>query len=220
MDACPIDLIWKLLIVGVENELGSRVLKIAREQGVSGGTIVLGQGKALNQPKSWFKAELKRQEIILMLVDDKQVAAVTDAICAAIKIEKQRRGYAFTLSVSDVVGSSLCRMTAKPNEKKETTMTNKAIFTIVERGAAELVVETAEKNGAKGATIINGRGAGIHETSRLFSLAIEPEKEIVLILTDARLEQTITKAIAQAVRLDQAGRGLMFTLDVDHLRGL
>jgi nitrogen regulatory protein P-II len=39
---------------------------------------------------------------------------------------------------------------------------------IVERGKAEKAVEIANKTGAVCVTIINGRGAGIHETSKVF----------------------------------------------------
>ena len=41
---------------------------------------------------------------------------------------------------------------------------------------------TAMENGATGGTILHGRGAGIYENSSLFSMAIEPEKEIILFL--------------------------------------
>ena len=98
-------------------------------------------------------------------------------------------------------------------------MKRQAIFAIVDKGYAETVVEAAEKAGARGATVVNARGAGIHETARLFSMEIEPEKEIVLILAETALCGAITDAVQAAIGLDEPGRGILFSLDVRQAHG-
>ena len=95
-----------------------------------------------------------------------------------------------------------------------------AIFVVVDKGLAELVVKAAEKAGARGATVINGRGAGIHETSKLFSMEIEPEKEIVLIIAKREFVDSITSSINNAVNLDEPGRGILFIVDIQKAYGL
>jgi len=48
----------------------------------------------------------------------------------------------------------------------------KCIVAIVERGKADKVVEKAKKAGAKGATILYGRGTGQSEALKFFNLHI------------------------------------------------
>lgn len=95
-----------------------------------------------------------------------------------------------------------------------------AIFVVVDRGKAEAVIDAATKAGSRGATIINARGSGIHETSTLFSMAIEPEKEIVMILAQVSLTESIVSIIHERLHIDEPGQGILFTLDVNKAYGL
>src|SRR5690606_27736116 len=51
------------------------------------------------------------------------------------------------------------------------------IVVIVASGVAEEALEAARRAGAEGATILHGRGSGIHEQKKIFNIPIEAEKE-------------------------------------------
>ena len=94
-----------------------------------------------------------------------------------------------------------------------------AITTIVDRGKAEDVIDAATKAGSKGGTIINARGSGIHETSKLFSMDIEPEKEIVIILSE--VESTENRIFdKKPLKIDEPGNGIIFIQDVNKTYGI
>ena len=97
---------------------------------------------------------------------------------------------------------------------------NELIFAIVEKGKGELVVEAAQRVGATGATIINARGAGVHETTRIFSIEIEPEKEIVLMLIDKSLKDIICESIQKETDITHPKKGVLFTQSVNEVYGL
>ena len=96
----------------------------------------------------------------------------------------------------------------------------RAIFTIVDRGRAEYVMEAATQAGAKGGTIINARGSGIHETNKLFSMEIEPEKEMVMVLSEKDSVDSIVSSIRQKLDIDEPGKGIIFVQDVSKAYGL
>ena len=96
----------------------------------------------------------------------------------------------------------------------------KLIVAIVDKGRAELVVKASQDGGANGATIVNARGSGIHETSRLFSMEIEPEKEMVLLLVQAEQTEAICGAIRSQLDIDQPGKGILFVQPVNEVFGL
>lgn len=94
------------------------------------------------------------------------------------------------------------------------------ILTIVEKGSAEQVIDAAMKAGSHGGSIINARGSGVHETSRLFGLKVEPAKELVLILAASDAVRDIVRQISADLRLDEPGNGIVFVQDLARVRGL
>ncbi|HOA17575.1 MAG TPA: P-II family nitrogen regulator, partial [Fervidobacterium sp.] len=78
----------------------------------------------------------------------------------------------------------------------------------------------ANKAGAKGGTIINARGSGIHESGKILSMEIEPEKEIVMILSESDTTENIVSAIKDAIKIDEPGNGILFVQDVNRTYGI
>jgi nitrogen regulatory protein PII len=94
------------------------------------------------------------------------------------------------------------------------------IVTIVNKGNANAVVDASKKAGAEGGTIIYGRGSGIHEKTMLFSLMIEPEKEIVLTLIKADITERVLESIISETNLNEPGNGVAFVMDVEATAGI
>ena len=89
---------------------------------------------------------------------------------------------------------------------------------IVEANGCDM--DAARKAGASGGTILHGRGTGVHEAAQFFGVSIQPEKELVLILTRASERRAIMAAIAEGAHLDRQGQGLTFSLPVDEVAGI
>jgi len=85
---------------------------------------------------------------------------------------------------------------------------------------AEDVLEAAKSAGSTGGTVIHGRGSGVHEKAKLFNIEIEPEKEIVLILSETAKTDYIVEAIKEKLNIDKPGAGILFVLDVNRTSGL
>jgi nitrogen regulatory protein PII len=54
----------------------------------------------------------------------------------------------------------------------------------------------------------------------LFAMEIEPEKEIVLILTKKETTQKIIEAICHKMKIKEPGNGIIFTCGVNQAIGL
>lgn len=213
-DNCP----WRLLVVIVDHGSGSKVLKHARQAGIRGGTIFFGRGTAGIRKTEWFGNYEVRKEIVIMAAGPETVEKALSHLTQVLKLYKPNHGIAFTMPVVELLGSiNYCE---EPLSKEGNEIMEKAIFVIVDRGNAETVVKAAEDAGAQGATIIKGRGAGVHETSKLFLMEIEPEKEIVLILCDDSISKAISEAIVQATDLNEPGKGILFIMNVEKTMGL
>ncbi len=94
------------------------------------------------------------------------------------------------------------------------------IVSIVNKGYSEKVVEASKKAGAEGGTIMFGRGTGIHEQAKLFSITIEPEKELILTLIDREKTDAVLEAILVEAELCKPGKGIAFVLEVERTIGI
>ena len=94
------------------------------------------------------------------------------------------------------------------------------IITIVDRGYADQVMDAAREMGARGGTVLYARGTGVHETARFMNIAIQPEKEMVLIIVNNKSVKDTIKAILEVAGLRTSGHGISFTLPVTDFVGV
>lgn len=212
------DLGFSLLVVITGCGNGSHVLGIAKKLGIKGGTLTLGTGTARNRMLNFLELCDIRKEIVIMVCGTLTAERALKALDAKLRFDKKGHGIAFIMPLEDVFGVSSFAGEFSAQGKGDDMY--KAIFTIVERGLAESVVEAATEAGARGGTIINARGSGIHETSKLFAMEIEPEKEIVLIICESAQAQSIMDAIRKNMQIDEPGRGIVFTMEISQAVGL
>ncbi len=98
----------------------------------------------------------------------------------------------------------------------------KLIIAFVEDDKTDLVLDTARKYGAKGATVINNaRGEGIKKSKTFFGLTLETQRDVLLFLVEEHLSRHILEKIAGAGQFDaQPGTGIAFQVDVEDAIGV
>ena len=96
----------------------------------------------------------------------------------------------------------------------------KSIFAIMNSGYSELAMEAAKACGAKGGTILHGRGTISKDAEKFFKISIQPEKEIVMILAKSDLVDDILKGLYNAIGSATEAQGIAFALPVDEVIGL
>lgn len=211
---------FELIYVIVNYGLGSKVLHKAKEYGISGGTICLAKGTVNNSLMNFLSLYDERKEIVLMGSDPYTAKAVLTQLDKIFHFEKPNHGIVFTTGVGKIIGSSCYKYEEIENERGVDKSMYQVIISVVNRGKAEDVIEAAKAMGSKGGTIINGRGSGIHETMKFFNMEIEPEKEIVMILSKEEVAKDIIAAIREKLEIDKPGNGIIFVQDVNQVYGI
>jgi len=209
-----------LLYVIVHDGQGDKVMKIAKKNGALGGTIFLGQGTITSSKHRGITSLGYYKEIILIACHRHVALNIIRKLDQKIKLYKPNHGIAFTISLVGACGSKKCIFCTENNHGGDEKPMYQSIIIIVEKGKAEDIVDIASKAGANGATIINARGAGIHETSKIFNIEIEPEKEIVLIIVKEELTNTIISSIKTNFNIDKPGNGVLFVQNINQVYGL
>lgn len=217
-----IELELELMYIIVNYGLGSKIIKYAKKFGVTGSTICLGKGTIKNSFLEFLAINESRKEIVLIAGERSIIYSVMEELNKKFSFDKPNKGVVLTVSIKEAIGArGLKEINYNPEESRgaEKSIYN-LIVVIVEKGNGEHVVEAANKAGSRGATIINGRGSGIHETSKLFAMDIEPEKEIVMIISQSSLTEKIVSSIRKDIKIDEPGKGVIFVQEVNKACGL
>ena len=199
--------------------LGSKLLHVAKNHGIPGGTILLGKGTVNNRILEFLGLSDIRKEIVLMVANKNTAENVLEKLNEKFEFEKPNHGIAFTTSVCSLVGTRSYKSDSLKEGEGVDNMYH-AIIVIVDKGKAEYVIDAATGAGSTGGTIINARGSGIHETGKLFAMDIEPEKEIVLILSKKENTDAIVTSIREQLKLEEPGNGILYIQDVNRTYGL
>lgn len=91
------------------------------------------------------------------------------------------------------------------------------ICVIVNEGFTELVMDAARRVGAKGGTTINARGTGNIEMEKFYGIDVKPNKEIVLIVCNNEIKESIMSEIYKSAGLETQGNGFIFSLPVEDM---
>lgn len=196
--------------------------KLARKHQLSA-TKILAKGTVASQfLKAWGITE-DRREMVTMLLPLQEAKEFLEVVNRKLQLSKPGHGIAYATNILACAGmhhQETLNLQAYAKKVAEEMMYHK-ITVIVDRGNAEKVMETARKAGAQGGTILHGRGStGAQEARKIFGIEIEPEKEIVTILTPAAATQTIFEAIAREMEIEKPGKGIMYVEGLSATSGL
>lgn len=187
----------------VEKGQAEHFMKIARELGAGGGTIIPAHGSATNAILRALGLGDKNKEMIITVVDNQTADAVMEA----------------TVNEPSISGVS-----ALISGKEEETMNNgyKLITVIVNSGYADDVMDAARKAGATGGTITRARGTAPNgKEEKFLNMTIVPEKDMIMILcSDSEQCDSIVSAIENMDCLKEKGSGIIYVQNVSKFKNL
>ncbi len=92
------------------------------------------------------------------------------------------------------------------------------ITAIVQRGAAEPVVQAARRAGAQGATIFYARGTGVRQKHLgVLGVTVSAEKEVIYIVVPSEQADRIFEKIYLAAHMDTPGMGMIYMTPLDKM---
>lgn len=186
---------------------GSEFMKTIKDDGAIVITCYYGYGTASESIQSKLKVNKIRKEIVMAILDDENAKIAMDEL--EEKLVKINTGVAFT-SQLEYKGES--------NLQNESNY--QALYVIVDRHEGQKAVAIAQENGAKGATLIHGRGSAKEVKSILLNMNVEPEKDIVIMLVKNDIAENIKDAIYDKMNLHKENKGIIYSLPVMEVRGL
>lgn len=125
---------------------GSEFMKTINDDGAIVITCYYGYGSASESIQSKLKVNKIRKEIVMAILDDENAKIAMDEL--EEKLFKINTGVAFT-----------SQLEYKGESNLQCESNYQALYVIVDRHEGQKAVAIAQENGAKGATLIHGRGS-------------------------------------------------------------
>ena len=190
-----------LLIAIVGHGQAGRFMKIAKDAGSTGGSVIPAKGTASNTLLRVLGLGDKSKDMVIMVSDDEHAHAIVDDVRADGRIQ----------GVVALLGS-----------KGEDGMATKwkMITIIVNVGYADDIMDAARRAGAGGGTITHARGTASPEDVRFLGVPLVPEKEMIMILCESEKTDAIVNAISSLECLDEPGIGILYTQGVSDFMNL
>ena len=208
----------EMLVVIVEQNKASKVLHLADEKGVTASVAMLGRGTASRTIFDYLGLNDKKKAVLMLFGKTEEITDLADYLVEKLEMDKPNHGIAYIESAFNVFGTE-DNANGSKNIKRGENMYN-AIYTIVEKGNADDVIEAAEKAGSRGGTVMHARGSGSEEAHKVFNMLIEPEKEIVLIISEEAKTKDIVESIRKETGIEEQGKGIIFITNVEQTYGL
>ena len=100
------------------------------------------------------------------------------------------------------------------------TDNHEVIFVIVNSGYGEDAMDVAREQGVRGGTILNARGVAKEKEAAFFGITIHAEKEILMLVVEKDIRDTILNALYKEMGMDKKAQGIAFSLPVSDTAGL
>jgi nitrogen regulatory protein P-II 1 len=110
-------------------------------------------------------------------------------------------------------------MSNSHNANELIVLTDVVLLTaIVQRGAADLIVQAAQEAGAQGATIFHARGTGIRQKHLgILGLTVNSEKEVIYIVVPSEQADRMFERIFVSAKLDTPGMGILWMTNLEKM---
>ena len=219
----------KMLVTIVDRGKGAAAVSLYRAQRLHFDYLCMGRGTATSVILDYFGLSETEKDVVITLVPDRRAETVIRLADEKFRFSSPGQGIVFTVPLSGVSGQVpqiLCRPENLPDHGKEgdekpmdTNSKYALILTIVNRGSLDAVMDAARGEGARGGTVLHARRVGMEDTENLLGFTLQPEKEVVAILTPETQKRALMSAINKAAGLLTEARGILFSLPVDDLVG-
>lgn len=199
---------------------GSNALRLANRLGALSSMAFVGSGTISNHILELLGITETRKDIVIAIAPKDTQDSFFAEFAKEFKLSTLHHGIAFAMPANYFYRIDGTEYNPEKTGKGENNMNYEAIYIIVNRGSIDAIVETAQEAGATGGTVLHGRGTSKTEKIRFFDMDVEPEKELLLILSKKENTQKIITAIREKFQMDDYGKGIIFVSEVAQTIGL
>ena len=169
-----------------------------------------------------------KKAIFLSIITENMAHKLLAKLAVDFHLTTPGKGIAFTLPINGI-SNILNQLCVNSDQNKQPESEDKfmsqiedhdLILTIVNHGYYDQIIEAVRAAGARGGTLLHGRGVANEETSKFLGITLQPEKDILLIIVSHKIKQQVMESIIKAAGISTNGQGICVSLPVNYALGL
>lgn len=187
-------------------------------------TVALhGRGTAMQTMLDLLGIESNEKRVVMTVASQEKTARLIAEQKRYLHLGVPGHGMVIAVPIKSVGGGKvLAYLNGDEKTAKYTppqSYTYELIVAIANSGSTDMVMNAARSAGARGGTVLHGKGTGAQNTTRFHNISIADEKEVVLIVAAAHEKSEIMRAILQKAGPDSAAGTIVFSLPATEVAG-
>ena len=209
-----------MLVCVVDREKKEKTSAILEKQHTFFTMVSLGKGTASSPILKYLGLGDTEKAVFMSVLPSEAVPSIMGALDQKLELAKPGHGFAFTNEVRDGCYHTPVEFTGREETNMEQTLSHDLLIVILHRGFSDDVMDVARAAGAPGGTVLHARGCGHTGAQKFFGVTIQPEKEMLMIVSDHEKSCDIMAAIADKMGPGTPAAAISFAMPVSAVRGI
>ncbi|MCL2015179.1 MAG: hypothetical protein FWG68_02905 [Defluviitaleaceae bacterium] len=230
----------QILMMVIDRTNSKTMLKLLEEKDVLLFYLINGRGTAKSETLKAFGLSDTEKSVFVCILEKAEIKPVMTAIVERLELHHPGNGIAFTFPITAISGG-LARLLESVGEDKleqdpitdlerqskvpqksehEPKAKHELVIAIVRSGYSEEIMKAAKLAGARGGTVIHARQAAVDKTTKFFGIALQPEREFVLIATETPNVPNLLQQMTKVCGIKTPAKGIMMSIPLTQCVGI
>lgn len=183
---------------------------------------LLGRGTATKSMLDLLGLATREYHIIMTIADRQKTKSLIEEARRQLYIDAPGHGIIVATPIKSVTGGKTLSYLngGKPAEgAPEFNFNYEIVLVIANEGYTDAVMDAAREAGARGGTVLHGKGTGSKDAEKFFSVSIASEKEVIMIVAKASEKAAIMKSIVNKAGVGTDAGAVVMSLPVTAVAG-
>jgi hypothetical protein len=214
-----------LLVVICDRGKGRKAVETLQGRKITFNLLTLGKGTASSKILNYLGLGQTEKTILFSVMSYVDARDALSQLEWTLDLKKPGHGIAFTVPLSGACTKEVVTVLAGAGKRGgensvEQQFEYELILVVANRGYNQEVMDAARAEKAAGGTIINAKGFELSGAEKFFGMTLQPEKEIIIILTPSDKKAAIMKAIAEKAGPETPSGAITISVPVTDVEGL
>ena len=183
-----------------------------------------GHGTAVQSMLDLLGIESNEKWVVLSTATEEKTAALIEAQKRRLHIGVPGHGIVVAVPVKSIGGGkTVAYLTGEENASVKTTPPGsyayELIIVVAREGQTDLVMNAARAAGARGGTVLHGKGTGAKSDPKFHNITNAEEKEVILIVSKSEEKSEIMRSILKKAGPDTPAGAIVFSLPATEVAG-
>ena len=183
-----------------------------------------GRGTAVQSMLDLLGIESNEKWVVLSTATEEKTAALIEAQKRRLHIGVPGHGIVVAVPVKSIGGGkTVAYLTGEENASVKTpppgSYAYELIIVVAREGQTDLVMNAARAAGARGGTVLHGKGTGAKSDPKFHNISIAEEKEVILIVSKSEEKSEIMRSILKKAGPDTPAGAIVFSLPATEVAG-